>query len=65
MLRPELSAKRQIANYRIYEPIGNSAVEYYDGSVFASYEDVVVVTINYRTNGKYSTFSAEGAALTT
>jgi hypothetical protein len=23
----------------------------YDGSAFAAYEDVVVVTVNYRTNG--------------
>lgn len=25
----------------------------YDGSHFAAYEDIVLVTINYRTNGEY------------
>jgi carboxylesterase type B len=30
---------------------GNSGQKFYDGSAFASYEDVVVVTVNYRTNG--------------
>lgn len=25
----------------------------YDGSAFADYEDVIVVTTNYRTNGEY------------
>jgi hypothetical protein len=25
----------------------------YDGSAFADYEDVIVVTTNYRTNGQY------------
>jgi len=27
----------------------------YDGSAFAAYEDVIVVTVNYRTNGMSST----------
>ena len=30
---------------------GNAGQPAYDGSWFASYEDVVVVTVNYRTNG--------------
>lgn len=29
---------------------GNAGMHFYDGSWFASYEDVVVVTANYRTN---------------
>lgn len=29
---------------------GNAGQDTYDGSVFASYEDVIVVTTNYRTN---------------
>ncbi|KAK6431437.1 hypothetical protein LTR95_012405 [Oleoguttula sp. CCFEE 5521] len=29
---------------------GNAGQIYYDGSSFASYEDVIVVTVNYRTN---------------
>ena len=33
---------------------GNAGQRYYDGSWFASYEDVIVVTVNYRTNGKYT-----------
>jgi acetylcholinesterase len=31
---------------------GNAGQDGYDGSSFAAYEDVVVVTANYRTNGK-------------
>ena len=30
---------------------GNAGQQYYDGSYFAAFEDVVVVTVNYRTNG--------------
>jgi len=30
---------------------GNAGQPAYDGSWFASYEDVIVVTVNYRTNG--------------
>lgn len=29
---------------------GTAGMRYYDGSFFASYEDVIVVTVNYRTN---------------
>lgn len=29
---------------------GNAGQAYYDGSSFAAYEDVIVVTSNYRTN---------------
>lgn len=29
---------------------GNAGQTYYDGSSFAAYEDVIVVTSNYRTN---------------
>ena len=29
-----------------------SGQPYYDGSSFASYEDVIVVSANYRTNGQ-------------
>ena len=32
---------------------GTGGLPAYDGSSFASYEDVIVVTINYRTNGKF------------
>lgn len=31
---------------------GNAGQDIYDGSNFAAYEDVIVVTANYRTNGK-------------
>lgn len=31
---------------------GNAGQQAYDGSWFAAYEDVIVVTVNYRTNGK-------------
>jgi len=31
---------------------GNAGQETYDGSAFASYQDVIVVSANYRTNGK-------------
>ena len=31
---------------------GNAGQDTYDGSSFAAYEDVIVVTTNYRTNGK-------------
>jgi hypothetical protein len=31
---------------------GNAGQDAYDGSSFAAYEDVVVVTANYRTNGE-------------
>lgn len=30
---------------------GNAGQPTYDGSAFASYEDVIVVSVNYRTNG--------------
>jgi acetylcholinesterase len=30
---------------------GNAGQQAYDGSWFAAYEDVIVVTVNYRTNG--------------
>jgi carboxylesterase type B len=30
---------------------GNAGQDTYDGSIFAAYEDVIVVTTNYRTNG--------------
>ena len=33
---------------------GNAGQTAYDGSFFAAYEDVIVVTTNYRTNGKLS-----------
>lgn len=40
---------------------GNAGQPIYDGSHFAAYEDVVVVTTNYRTNGVYSVlFSSNG-----
>ena len=32
---------------------GNAGQHAYDGSWFATYEDVIVVTVNYRTNGKH------------
>lgn len=32
---------------------GNAGQPTYDGSAFASYEDVIVVTTNYRTNGTF------------
>lgn len=32
---------------------GNAGQVAYDGSAFAAFEDVIVVTTNYRTNGKY------------
>lgn len=38
-----------LANGKIL--ITNIGQPEYDGSVFASYEDVIVVTTNYRTNG--------------
>ena len=41
---------------------GNAGQAYYDGSWFASYEDVIVVTVNYRTNGEWS--KAKDANLT-
>lgn len=31
---------------------GNAMQPLYDGSAFAAYQDVIVVTANYRTNGK-------------
>ena len=31
---------------------GNAGQPSYDGSAFAAYEDVIVVTTNYRTNGR-------------
>lgn len=31
---------------------GNAGQPEYDGSAFAAYEDVIVVSTNYRTNGK-------------
>ena len=31
---------------------GNAVMPLYDGSAFAAYQDVIVVTANYRTNGK-------------
>lgn len=31
---------------------GNAGQPTYDGSSFAAYEDVIVVTVNYRTNGE-------------
>ena len=31
---------------------GTGGLPAYDGSSFAAYEDVIVVTINYRTNGE-------------
>jgi acetyl esterase/lipase len=31
---------------------GNAGQDTYDGSSFAAYEDVIVVTTNYRTNGR-------------
>lgn len=31
---------------------GNAGQDTYDGSSFAAYEDVIVVTTNYRTNGE-------------
>jgi carboxylesterase type B len=31
----------------------DSGISTYDGSAFADYEDVIVVTTNYRTNGDY------------
>ena len=33
---------------------GDAGLPAYDGSSFAAYEDVIVVTTNYRTNGKHS-----------
>lgn len=33
---------------------GSSWNDEYDGSYIAGYEDVIVVTFNYRTNGKNS-----------
>jgi len=41
---------------------GNAGQPAYDGSWFASYEDVIVVTTNYRTNGK-SVSHAESSAM--
>jgi carboxylesterase type B len=35
---------------------GNAGRVEYDGSGFASYQDVIVVTVNYRMNGKTTTF---------
>ena len=32
---------------------GNAGQSAYDGSAFAAYEDVIVVSVNYRTNGKH------------
>lgn len=40
---------------------GNAGQPPYDGSWFAAYEDIVVVTVNYRTNGTY--FSAAGNSI--
>ena len=34
---------------------GDAGMPAYDGSKFAAYQDVIVVTANYRTNGKQST----------
>ena len=34
---------------------GDAGIPYYDGSKFAAYQDVILVTANYRTNGKLST----------
>jgi carboxylesterase type B len=31
---------------------GSAGQHTYDGSAFAAYEDVIVVTVNYRTNGE-------------
>ena len=33
---------------------GYAGLPAYDGSAFAAYEDVIVVTVNYRTNGMFS-----------
>ena len=33
---------------------GNAGQNAYDGSSFATYQNVIVVTINYRLNGKFS-----------
>jgi len=30
--------------------LGTAGQQYYDGSTLAAYEDVIVVTVNYRTN---------------
>lgn len=32
---------------------GTGTLAAYDGSAFAAYHDVVLVTFNYRTNGRY------------
>jgi carboxylesterase type B len=36
---------------------GNAGQAGYNGSAFAAYEDVIIVTVNYRTNGKPNPFS--------
>jgi carboxylesterase type B len=33
---------------------GDAGQQVYNGSAFAAYEDVIIVTSNYRTNGKTS-----------
>jgi carboxylesterase type B len=33
---------------------GNAGQPAYNGSAFAAYEDVVLVSVNYRTNGEFS-----------
>lgn len=38
---------------------GTGSSPFYDGSYFAGYEDVIIVTINYRTNGVYSMSSRQ------
>jgi carboxylesterase type B len=35
---------------------GNAGQPGYDGSKFAAFEDVIVVSANYRINGKYTKF---------
>ena len=37
---------------------GNAGQQAYDGSSFASYQDVIVVSVNYRTNGMRLIYSA-------
>jgi hypothetical protein len=46
---------------------GTAGQIYYDGASFASYQDIIIVSVNYRTNGKqkasYSQSSSDAASL--
>lgn len=37
---------------------GSAVYDFTDGSLFAAFQDVVVVTFNYRTNGELQTISS-------